>query len=82
MKKDDAETDSIVEEIRAIRAKISRRFPTVKAYGDYLREKYPDFGLSPQPSQRKGRRASAKHKANTKATARPALRQRKSAAHS
>ena len=80
MKKSDPDADPIVEEIRSVRADISRRFPTMKAYGDYLREKYPNFGLKSEPPQ-KGRRASTKTKANTRTTARTAPRQRKSAAH-
>jgi hypothetical protein len=79
MKKNYADLDPL-EELRAVKEEISRRFPTVKAYGDYLREKYPDFGLKSE-SPRKGRRTSTKAKANTKATARPVVRQRKSAAH-
>ena len=76
-KKSYADMDPI-EEIRAIRAELSRRFPTMKALGDYLRAKYPDSDptLKPEP---KGRRASAKPE--TRANARPAVRQRKATAH-
>jgi len=65
-----------IDEIRAIREEISREFPTAKAYGDYLRQKYPVKNPPPSPP-RKGRLGSVK----TKANARPAVRQRKSAAH-
>jgi len=76
-KKSYADMDPI-EEIRAIRAELSRRFPTMKALGDYLRAKYPDSDptLTPQP---KGRQAPAKLK--TRANTRPAMRQRKAAVH-
>jgi len=75
MKKNYADMDPI-EEIRAIREELSREFPTAKAYGDYLRQKYP-IKNPPASPPRKGRPASAKGKAN----ARPAVRQRKSAVH-
>jgi len=65
-----------IEEIRAVRAEINRKFPTVKALCDYLRKHYPDANPPAEPP-RKGRRTST----ITKANARPALRQRKSAAH-
>jgi len=74
MKKSYADMDP-VEEIRAIRKEIMRKYKTVEAYCDYLMKAYPlNPPAEPQP---KSRRASANAKANT----RPALRQRKSADH-
>jgi len=75
MKKNYADMDPI-EELRAIRAKLSRKFPTAKALREHLWKKYPGSVPLSEP-QRKGRRTSTK----TKATAHPALRQRKTAAH-
>ena len=75
MKKKYADMDPI-EEIRAIRAELSRRFKTPSALCEYLRQRYPDTNPPAEP-RRKGRRASRK----TKANARPAVRQQKSAAH-
>jgi len=67
MKKNYADMEPL-EEIRAIREEISRKYKTVEAYGDHLRSVYP---LNPPPEPlRKGRRASTK----AKATARPAMR--------
>jgi hypothetical protein len=77
MKKNYVDMDPL-EEIRAIREELNREFPTMEAYGDYLRKNFPITNPAPPaPAQRKGRRNSAKAKPN----ARPALRQRKSAAH-
>jgi len=75
MKKNYADMDPI-EELRAIRAELSREFPTAKALREYLWKNFPG-SVPPSESQRKGRRASAK----TKASVRPALRHRKSKAH-
>jgi hypothetical protein len=75
MKKKYADMDPI-EEIRAIREELSRKFPTVEALCEYLWRKYPS-SVSPPQSPHNGRRTSPKAKAN----ARPSLRQRKSAAH-
>jgi hypothetical protein len=72
MKKKYADMDPI-EEIRAVRAELSRKFPTTKALFDHLRQHYPVTNPAPELPQ-KNRRTSAKAKAN----ARPALRQRKS----
>jgi len=74
MKKDYADMDPL-EEIRAIREEISRKYKTVDAYCDYLQKAYPMN--PPAESQPKGRRTSMKANAN----AQPAMRQRKSAAH-
>jgi len=76
VKKNYADMDPL-EEIQTIKREISRRFPTVKAYCDYLRAKYPDTAPSRQP-QPNSQRASAKPK--TRANARPAMHQRKAAA--
>jgi len=73
MKKSYADMDPI-EEIRAIRTELNREFPTVEALGDYLRKHYPVANPPPSPPRRK---VSTKTNANT----RPALRQRKSKAH-
>ncbi|MCL2701101.1 MAG: hypothetical protein FWE88_05350 [Phycisphaerae bacterium] len=74
MKKNYADMDPL-EEIRAIREEISRKFKTAEAYGDYLQKIYP---LNPPPEPpRKGRRVSTK----TAAHGRPALRRRKTTAH-
>ena len=74
MKKNYADMEPL-EEIRAIREEISRKFKTVEAYGDYLQKMYP---MNPPPEpQRKNRRSSTK----TKASGRPALRHRKATAH-
>ena len=74
MKKNYADMDPL-EEIRAIREEISRKFKSVEAYGEYLQRMYP---MNPPPEpQRKGGRNSTKSKAN----ARPAARHRKAAAH-
>jgi len=79
VKKNYADMDPI-EEVRAVREKISREFPTVKAYCDYLRAKYPAANPpAPQEPLRKDRRSSEKVKARP--NARPAMRQRKAAAH-
>jgi len=75
VKKNYADMDPI-EEIRAIRAELNRKYPTVKALCDHLRQNYPVTNPAPE-SPRKGRRVSTK----TKVNARPALRHRKSAAH-
>jgi len=75
MKKNYADMDPI-EEIRAIREELSREFPTTKALCDYLRQNYPGTNPPAEP-QRKGRRVSAKAKAN----ARPAVRHRKTTTH-
>jgi len=77
-KKSYADMDPI-EEIRAIRAELSRRFPTMKALGDYLRAKYPDSDPTLKPEEPKSHQAPAKPK--TRANVRPAMRQRKSATH-
>ena len=77
VKKSYADMDPI-EEIRAVREELNREFPAVEAFGDYLRAKYPDTDPTRKP-QPKSRRTSVKPK--TKVNARPALRQRKSAAH-
>ena len=76
MKKNYADMDPI-EEIRAIRTELSRKFPTTRALWEHLWKNYPN-SVSPPPSPRKGRRAPTKAKTN----ARPVLRQRKTAAHS
>jgi len=76
MKKNYADMDPI-EEIRAIRAELSRKFPTARAFGDYLRAKYPDAKPPESAPQPPSRRGSTK----TRANARPAMRRRKSAAH-
>jgi len=75
MKKDYADMDPL-EEIRAIREELNREFPTTKAYWEYLWQKYPN-SVSPPPQQRGDRRTSTK----PKASARPAMRQRKSTTH-
>jgi len=77
VKKNYADMDPL-EEIQTIKREISRRFPTVKAYCDYLRAKYPDADptLKPEP---KSRQAPAKPK--TRANTRSAMRQRKAAVH-
>ena len=77
VKKNYADMDPI-EELRAIRAELSRKFPTAKALGDYLRAKYPGANPTPEP-QPKSRRGPAKPK--TRASTRPTVRQRKTAAH-
>jgi len=77
MKKNYADMDPL-EEIQTIKKEISRRFPTVKAYCDYLRAKYPDTDPTVKP-QPKSQRTTAKPK--TKANARPDLRQQKTTAH-
>jgi len=75
MKKNYADMDPI-EEIRAVREELNRQFPTVKAFCDYLREKYPEFNPPEEPSH-KGQRASTKTKANV----RSAPRRRKASVH-
>jgi len=75
MKKNYADMDPI-EEIRAIRAELSRRFKTPSALCEYARQRYYDTNPPPSPP-RKTRRVSTKAKTN----ARPALRRRKSEAH-
>jgi len=65
-----------IEEIRAVREKISRRFKTASDMCAYLRKHYPDDPPTPEP-QPKSRRAPAKTRGND----RPAMRQRKAAAH-
>ena len=75
VKKTYADMDPI-EEIRAVREKISRRFKTASDLCAYLRKHYPDGPPTPEPQQ-KSRRTSTK----TRANARPAMRRRKSAAH-
>jgi len=75
MKKSYADMDPI-EEIRAIRAELNREFPTVEALCDYLRANFP-MKKPPMEPPRKGRRASTK----TTTNAQPAMRQRKSTAH-
>ena len=75
MKKNYADMDPL-EELREIRKEIMRKHKTVEAYCDYLMKAYPVN--PPAEPQAKGRRtSSAKAKANT----RPAMRQRKTAAH-
>jgi len=74
MKKNYADMDPI-EEIRAIREELSRRFKTPSALCEYARKHYP-VAPSPEP-QHKGRRASAKSK--TRANTRSAIRRQKSA---
>ena len=76
-KKNYADMDPL-DEIRAIKEEISREFPTARAFGDYLRAKYPDARppATPKP-QHGGRRTPTKAKAN----GHPAMRQRKTAAH-
>jgi len=77
MKKNYADMDPL-EEIRAIREELNREFPTMEAYGDYLRKNFPITNPAPPaPAHRKGQRTSAKPKAN----ARSAGCHRKSAAH-
>jgi hypothetical protein len=44
MKKSYADMDPL-EEVRAIKEEISREFKTVHAYGEYLREKYPNASV-------------------------------------
>jgi len=77
MKKNYADMDSI-EAIRTIRAELSRKFPTSKAFCEYLWKKYPGSVPPPPEPRRNPRRASTKAKTN----ARPALCQQKPAAHS
>jgi len=77
MKKSYADMDPL-EELRAIREEINREFPTLEAYFAHLRKNFPAASPAAEP-QRKSHRTSAKPKA--KANTRPALRQRKSAAH-
>ena len=77
VKKSYADMDPL-EEIRAIREELNREFPTVEAFGDYLRAKYPDTDPTLDPQQ-KNRRVSVKPKPT--ANTRPAMRQRKSAVH-
>jgi len=76
-KKSYADMDPL-EEIRAIREELNREFPTVEAFGDYLRAKYPDTDPTRKP-QPKSHQTSSKTK--TRANTRPALRRRKTAAH-
>ena len=72
-----------VEEIRAVRKELGRRFPTPKALCEYLWKHYPTSRpipeLPPEPEEPKSRRALAKPK--TRANTRPAVRQRKTTAH-
>ena len=81
-KKSYADMDPI-EEIRAVRKELSRRFPTSKALCEYLWKHYPTSRpipeLPPKPEEPKSRRAPAKPK--TRANVRPAMRQRKTATH-
>lgn len=60
MKKSYADMDPL-EEIRAIKAEISREFKTVHAYDEYLREKYPVSGAPVGGTSAGRRRKSAKH---------------------
>jgi len=76
MKKNYADMDPI-EEIRAVRAELNRKFPTVEAFCEYLWKKYPGSVSPPTKPSHKGRRTSEK----TKANARPAMRQRKTEVH-
>jgi len=75
MKKNYADMDPI-EEIRAIREELSRRFKTPSALCEYARKHYPAANPPLEP-RRKSRQTSTKAKANT----RPTLRQRKTATH-
>ena len=77
VKKPYADMDPL-EEIRAIREELNREFPTVEAFGDYLRAKYPDTDPTRKP-QPQNQRAAVKPK--TKANTRPAMRQQKAKAH-
>jgi len=78
VKKNYADMDPI-EELRAIREELSREFPTMKAFGDYLRANFPlaKPAATPEP-QPKSRRASARPK--TRANIRPATSLRKTTA--
>jgi len=71
MNKKYADMDPI-EEIRAIRAELSRRFKSPSALCEYARKQFPDTNPSAEPS-RKSHRVSPKAQANT----RPAMRRRK-----
>ena len=79
VKKPYADMDPI-EEIRAVREELSREFPTAKSLREYLWKHYPGSRPTPVPAPKpKSHRASAKSK--TKTNAHPAMRQRKTAAH-
>ena len=75
-KKSYADMDPL-EEIRAIREELNREFPTVEAFGDYLRANFPLARPTPEP-QPKNRAASARPK--TRANIRPATSLRKTTA--
>jgi len=72
-----------VEEIRAVRRELGRRFPTPRALCEYLWKHYPTSRpipeLPPEPEEPKNRRGPAKPK--TRANTRPAMRPRKTAVH-
>jgi len=95
MKKKYADMDPI-EELRAVRAELSRKFPTAKAFCEHLWKKYPGSvpppGPWPKPDpqtlmEEKNEVASprkgqrASTKTKTRANVRSAVRQRKSTAH-
>jgi len=80
-KKSYADMDPI-EEIRAIRAEIGRRFATAREYGEYLRKEYPLPDPPPEWQPAKLRpTASQKRRAVAKMAKRSAVRLRKTTAH-
>jgi hypothetical protein len=68
MKKSYADMDP-TEEMRAIKEELSREFPTARAFGDYVRSKYP---MNPSPESPRGRRRTVAESGE-----RPASRRRK-----
>jgi len=66
-----------IEEIRAIRAKLNRRFPTAKALVEYVWETYP----SSRPENWPPKSPSKSRRVATKTAKRSAPRLRKATAH-
>ncbi len=52
-----------LEEIRAIKEEMSREFPTAKALGEYLRNKYPDKDAQAESPDKKRRSAGKRNTA-------------------
>ena len=81
-KKNYADMDP-VEEIRAVRKELGRRFPTPRALCEYLWKHYPTSRpipeLPPESEEPKSRRTATKPK--SRGNARPAMRQQKATAH-
>ncbi|MCL2639628.1 MAG: hypothetical protein FWD53_02170 [Phycisphaerales bacterium] len=74
-----------IEEIRAIRADLNRRFPTAQALGEYLRKAYPNprpaNWVSPPPLPPLPKLKPRSRRTAVKTVKRSAPRHRKASAH-